>query len=134
MAWPIRGEVFEVERLSLKHVGGANASVESVWIGNSGSGEDGASILLTVTLKHAEVSNGLVKYTWNANVQNNTDEALHLSLTLILTDQADEVVRASTIEAAFIPAKATAGFTQSEPVKRSDWDEVVEHEISVVSD
>jgi hypothetical protein len=124
----------EVERLSLTHKGGVTPSVESAWIGKIGNDRDSASILLRITLEHTKLPDGLVKYTWRVEVENPTGETMKLSLTLILTDQRDDVVQASTIDDAVVPAKATAGFAQTAPIAESDWDQIVEHEITVVSD
>jgi hypothetical protein len=130
--FPVSGEVFEVKQLSMKRPGVDNNYTESTWIGTIGSGADGVTVHCTVTLKHSELSDGIIKYTWSINVQNHSDTPLTLSLTLILTDDRKEVLHASTIDRADVPAKGTGGFFQSEPVRDSEWEKVFDHEISIV--
>jgi hypothetical protein len=129
-----RGDVIEMEQLALKRPGVDNNYTESSWIGTTGSGADGVTIRCTVTLKHTGLEDGIIKYTWSINVHNQADSPLTLSLTLILTDERKEVLHASTIDRADIPARGTGGFFQSEPIRDSEWAKVFDHELSIVLD
>jgi len=123
-----------MEQLALKRPGVDNNYTESSWIGTTGSGADGVTIRCTVTLKHTGLEDGIIKYTWSINVHNQADSPLTLSLTLILTDERKEVLHASTIDRADIPARGTGGFFQSEPIRDSEWAKVFDHELSIVLD
>ncbi len=127
------GEVFDVKLLSITGPGLENNHTESTWQAIPGSGTGVAPIDCTVLLKHLELSEGIIKYTWSINVQNLGTTPLSLSLTLILMDGNKEVLHASTIDPAEVPAGGGAVFFQSEPIRESEWVKVADHEISIVS-
>lgn len=121
-----------MKQLSMNRPGVDNNYTESTWVGTMGSGSDGVTVQCTVTLKHTQLADGIIKYTWSINVENQADTPLTLSLTLILTDEQKDVLHASTIDRADVPARGTGGFFQSEPIRESEWAKVFDHEISIV--
>ncbi|MEM7394320.1 MAG: hypothetical protein AAF492_18430 [Verrucomicrobiota bacterium] len=87
--------------------------------------------VVDVQLDDNQTSDDLVKLTWEVELENTSDEAKTVTVTLTLQDASGGEVKSFTIEDVEIPAMSSTTEVQSRPIAASDWDMVNDHDVSV---
>lgn len=71
------------------------------------------------------------KITWRVDVYNPGEQAVTVSLILILEDAENAVVFSAARDGVSVPAGETISVTQTDPIRKDDWNRVASHSLSI---
>ena len=77
------------------------------------------------------LSDGLVKLTWEAEIENDAADEAEVTVTLELLNAAGDVIDTFTIQQFSVGGKTTQTAVQSRPISASVWASVDSHSVTV---
>ena len=78
-----------------------------------------------------DLSDELVKVTWQAELENTTDKEIEVSVQIDLYSEDGSTLETFTIDSFVIPAKSAKKAVQSRPLSGALWKKVDSHDVSV---
>ena len=85
-----------------------------------------------LSVLYSDTGEDFGKFTWRVDAHNHGEQVVTISLVLVLTDEQGAVVQTASQDGVSVPAGVTITVTQTDPIRKADWDRVASHTVSVV--